>query len=164
MGNAVKSFAKTVAKAAIAGAGSAIPIIGGPLASYINSKFAKGSYDIGAPDVAIPEDAKTKAVNTPAQLKTLIKQYPEQAQKAGLTVEMVNEEVKAAKEQAKAVGGAIKFVAPVRRDEMAEKPIAKGKPAFAKGGQVKKPRSEAQKAAIAKLVAMNKKKREEAKK
>jgi hypothetical protein len=166
MGNAVKSFAKTVAKAAISGAGSAIPIIGGPLASYINSKFAKGSYDIGTPDVPIPEDAKTKAITTPAQLKTLIKQYPAQAEKAGLTVEMVNEEVKAAKEQAKAVGGAVKFIAPVRDrvvPEKVKKEIGQVKPAFAKGGQVKKPRSEAQKAAIAKLVALNKKRREEKK-
>lgn len=163
MGNAVKSFAKSVAKAAIAGAGSAIPIIGGPLASYINSKFAKGSYDIGAPDVAIPSDAKTKAINTPAQLKALIKANPAEAQKAGLTVEMVNQEVKEAKEQAKAVGGAIKFmgrdepkgiVAPKKGD------VVPKDATFAKGGQVKKPRSEAQKAAIAKLVAMNKKRRE----
>lgn len=167
MGNAVKSFAKAVAKAAIAGAGSAIPIIGGPLASYINSKFAKGSYDIGAPDVAIPEDAKTKTVATPAQLKTLIKQYPAQAEKAGLTVEMVNEEVKAAKEQAKAVGGAVKFIKPIQDrvvPEAVKEKIGMAKPAFAKGGQVKKPRSEAQKAAIAKLIAMNKKRREEGKK
>lgn len=171
MGNAVKSFAKSVAKAAIAGAGSAIPIIGGPLASYINSKFAKGSYDIGAPDVPIPEDAKTKVVSTPTQLKALVRQYPDQAQKAGLTVDLINQEVKEAKEQAKAVGGAVKFITPKERaivpirDRVVPAIVkdATPTPKFAVGGQVKKPRSAAQKAAIAKLVALNKKRREEKK-
>ena len=145
MGNAVKSFAKTVAtavaKGAISGVGGMIPVVGGPLASYINSKFAKGSYDIGAVDV--PVGAKTKVIDTPAKLVQMIQKFPEQAKKAGLTVDMVKEEVKDAKEQAgsisKAVGGAV----PMPKHE----------------GH-KKERSAAQKAATAKLVALNKKKRE----
>ena len=162
MGNAVKSFAKFVAKATIGAAGALVPVVGGPIASYINSKFAKGSYDIGTPGVAIPEDRKTKEIKTPAQLVTLIKEFPKEAQKAGLTVEMVKEEVQQAKEQAKAVGGMVKafkhdaVLMPIK-DSFAPK-ISK-----AVGGdvpKVKKPRSEAQKAAIAKLVAANKKKRE----
>ena len=159
MGNAVKSFAKGVAKAAISGAGSYIPIIGGPLANYINSKFAKGCYDIGAPDVAIPADAKTKQITTPAQLKALVKQYPEQAQKAGLTVEAINQEVKEAKEQAKAVGGAVKFV--VKKDSIVPPPFAKGAEDVPKAPKVKKPRSAAQIAATKKLVELNKKRRAE---
>lgn len=165
MGNAVKSFAKFVAKATISAAGAAIPVVGGPLAGYINSKFAKGSYDIGTPGVPIPEDRKVKEVKTPAQLVSLVKEFPKEAQKAGLTVEMIKEEVQAAKEQAKAVGGMV---------SMGKKHEAMGMmmpmkdsvaPVISKavGGdvpKVKKPRSEAQKAAIAKLVAMNKKKRE----
>lgn len=165
MGNAVKSFATSVAKAAISGAGSAIPIIGGPLANYINSKFAKGSYDIGTPDMAIPDDAKTKTISTPAQLKALVKQYPKEAQKAGLTVDMINTEVKEAKEQAKAIGGIVSFGKSLPRGvrEDMKFPVKDQvvKPEkFAKGGQVKKPRSEAQKKAIAKLVALNKERRE----
>ena len=165
MGNAVKSFAKFVAKAAITATGVMIPVVGGPLAGYINSKFAKGSYDIGTPGVPIPEDRKVKEVNTPAQLTALVKQFPKEAQKAGLTVDMIKEEVQQAKEQAKAVGGmvsmgkkheAMGMIMPMK-DSVA--PVI----SKAVGGdvpKVKKPRSEAQKAAIAKLVAMNKKKRE----
>ena len=171
MGNAVKSFAKFVAKATISAAGALVPVVGGPLAGYINSKFAKGSYDIGTPGVPIPEDRKVKEVKTPAQLVSLIKEFPKEAQKAGLTVEMVKEEVQAAKEQAKAVGGMVHMgkkheamgikgamSVPIKDSLMPVVPISK-----AVGGdvpKVKKPRSEAQKAAIAKLVAMNKKKRE----
>lgn len=169
MGNAVKSFAKFVAKATISAAGAAIPVVGGPLANYINSKFAKGSYDIGTPGVEIPDDRKVKEVKTPAQLTALVKQFPEEAQKAGLTVDMIKEEVKAAKEQAKAIGGMVSVhkgrpmglahaVMPKETKDSVQPVISK-----AVGGavpKVKKPRSEAQKAAIAKLVALNKKKRE----
>jgi len=100
MGNAIKSFAKTVAKAAISGAGSAIPIVGGPLANWVNSKFAVGSFDIGSLGIDkadIPEGVKTKAVNTPAQLKALVKANPEEAAKAGLSVAMIDQEVAKAK-------------------------------------------------------------------
>ena len=168
MGNAVKSFAKFVAKSTISAAGALVPVVGGPIASYINSKFAKGSYDIGTPGVEIPEDRKIKPITTPAQLTALVKQFPDEAKKAGLTVDMIKQEVKEAKEQAKAVGGVISFKSkqpkevatvaaafpPIKDQVVASK---------AKGGDVqkpKKPRSEAQKAAIAKLVAMNKKKKE----
>lgn len=166
MGNAVKSFAKFVAKSTISAAGALVPVIGGPLASYVNSKFAKGSYDIGTPGVPIPEDRKVKEVKTPAQLVSLVKEFPKEAQKAGLTVEMIKEEVQQAKEQAKAVGGMVHMG---KKHEAMMMPIKDSvAPVISKavGGdvpKVKKPRSEAQKAAIAKLVAMNKKKREEKK-
>jgi hypothetical protein len=169
MGNAVKSFAKFVAKSTISAAGALVPVVGGPIASYINSKFAKGSYDIGTPGVEIPEDRKIKPINTPAQLVSLVKQFPDEAKKAGLTVDMIKEEVKEAKEQAKAVGGLIAFKG---KEPKATSVVAAAFPPIkdqviatrAKGGDVpqkpKKPRSEAQKAAIAKLVAMNKKRRD----
>ena len=163
MGNAVKSFAKFVAKATISAAGAAIPVVGGPLAGYINSKFAKGSYDIGTPGVPIPEDRKVKEVKTPAQLVSLVKEFPKEAQKAGLTVEMIKEEVQQAKEQAKAVGGMVHMHKKHEAMMMPMKDSVAPVISKAVGGdvpKVKKPRSEAQKAAIAKLVAMNKKKRE----
>ena len=150
---AVASFAKAVAKAAITGAGSVIPVIGGPLASWVNSKFAKGSFDIGTIAVDIPEDAKKKMINTPAQLKALVKANPEIAQKSGLTVEMIDDEVKEAKTQAKAVGGLVKM-----RDQAFVKtdlPKAVVKPAMAVGGKVKKARSKAQLEATKKLVEAN---------
>ena len=111
MGNAVASVAKFVAKAVITAGGNMIPVIGGPLASYVNSRFAKGAYDVGTlpTGVELPEGAKQKLIKTPAQLKALVKQYPDEAKKAGLTVEMIDQEVKVAKEQAKAVGGMVKM-------------------------------------------------------
>lgn len=168
MGGAVSSFGKFVAKAVISAGGALIPVVGGPLASYINSKFAKGSYDVGTPGVPLPEGAKMKQITTPAQLTSLVKQYPEEAKKAGLTVDMIKEEVKEAKEQAKAVGGMVKAFA---RDSKVMPVVASAFPPIkdqviasrAVGGSVpkaKKPRSEAQKKAIAKLVEYNKKKRE----
>ena len=176
----MKAFAKAVAKAAISGAGSAIPIIGGPLASWINSKFAKGAYDIGNPGVDIPDGAKTKAINTPAQLKALVKANPEEARAAGLTVDMITTEVKEAKEQAKAVGGFVKMrtnippstpldrppskaiggkimPAPFHKKEM----MVEGVVSKAVGGHVKKPRTAAQLAATKKLVEANRKRRAE---
>ena len=167
MGNAVASFGKFVAKAVITAGGALVPVVGGPLASYINSKFAKGSYDIGTPGVPLPEGAKVKQITTPAQLTSLVKQYPEEAKKAGLTVDMIKEEVKEAKEQAKAVGGMVKAFA---RDSKVMPTTAAAFPPIkdqviasrAVGGDVpkaKKPRSEAQKKAIAKLVEYNKKKK-----
>jgi hypothetical protein len=132
MGNAVKSFAKNVAVAAAKGVisfvGNKIPLIGGPLAGYINSKFAKGSYDIGSPGVAIPEGMKTKEITTPAQLIALVQKVPEIAAKSGLTVEAIKEEVKKSKEEkavpAMAKGGKVKM--------MPDKAVPAEK--FAKGG------------------------------
>jgi len=173
MGNAIQSFGKFVAKAVITAGGALVPVVGGPLASYINSKFAKGSYDIGTPGVPLPEGSKVKPITTPAQLTALVKQYPVEAQKAGLTVEMIKEEVKQAKEQAKAVGGMVSVlkgrpmgiglakadkVMPQQTKDSVQPVVSR-----AVGGDVpkaKKPRSAAQKAAIAKLVEYNKKKRE----
>ena len=153
MGNAVKSFVKTVAKAAISGAGSAIPIIGGPLASWINSKFAKGCYDIGNPGVDT-EGHKTKAVNSPAQLIALVKSNPEEAKKAGLTVDMIKDEVAEAKKEAKAVGGKVLMKCAKGNGNLPE-----DKKEDKKAIKVKKPRSAAQIAATKKLVEMNRAKK-----
>lgn len=125
MGNAVKTFAKKVAVAAAKGvvswAGGAIPIVGGALASYINSKYSKGSYDIGSPGVAIPQGMKTKEVSTPAALISLVKKFPDIASQSGLTVEAIKAEEKVAKEGPKdqevkpatmAKGGRVKGVVP----------------------------------------------------
>jgi len=133
MGNAIKAFAKIVAKGAISAATGVIPVIGGPLGNFINSKFAVGSFDVGSMGIDkadIPDGVKTKTVNTPAQLKALVKANPEEASKAGLTVSMIDEEVKKAKEQAKAIGGTIRIGAPRVSIPEATNYV---KPAFSKG-------------------------------
>ena len=112
MGGAVKTFFKGVAKAVVTHVGGLVPVVGAPIASYINSKYAKGSFDVGALGVPIPADQGVKPVNTPAQLKALVEKFPEEAQKAGLTKDMITQEVKEAKEQAKAIGGLIKMKRP----------------------------------------------------
>jgi hypothetical protein len=179
MGQSVSNFAKeaakTAAKAAISHAGTFIPIIGGPLASFINSKFSRGSFDVGTVNVDIPEGGKKKMINTPSQLKSLVKQYPDEAKKAGLTVQMIDEEVAEAKTQAKAVGGMIKMkdfgpsLHPAgdreyRKSNISEAPVQgqvqKGKQVMAIGGKVKKARTPAQLEATKKLVEANRKRRE----
>lgn len=109
MGGAVKTFFKGVAKAVVSHVGGLVPVVGTPIANYINSKYAKGSFDIGNIGVAIPDGVGTKAVNTPAQLKALVEKFPDQAAAAGLTKDMITTEVKEAKEMSKAIGGLIKM-------------------------------------------------------
>lgn len=109
MGASVGRFVASVGKMALKGVTSgvlgAVPFIGSHLADYINSKYDVGG-ELGAkPDV--PAGTKMKEIKTPAQLKKLIQDFPEEAKKAGLTVEKVDAEVKQAKEQVKAIGGMI---------------------------------------------------------
>lgn len=115
MGGAISAVAKFVAKATVNAAGAAVPVIGPSIATWINSKYAVGTVNLEGykgvinPGVEIPEDKKIKLINTPAQLIQLIKDQPEAAKKAGLTVDMVKEEVAHAKEVSKAIGGKIKM-------------------------------------------------------
>jgi len=167
MGGAVSSFAKTVAKAAISGATSTIPLVGGAVGSWINSKFAVGSTELGTipTGVKIPEDREVKVIKTPAQLKALVKEYPEQAKKAGLTVQMIDESVKEAKEQSMAIGGKVKMSGMVRPMGIAPTPPFGGRvskavgdmdlpkePKEKKEAKPKKPRTEAQKAATKRML------------
>jgi hypothetical protein len=155
MGNAVKSFVigvgKMAAKGAVSGTIGAIPLIGGPLASFINSKFSKGSKNLtfadGTIGIKVPEGVEKKIISTPTQLISLVKANPEEASKAGLTVDMIKEGVQEAKAQVKAVGGLIKkkVLQPVN-------PIVAK--AYAKGGKVRSP---AQLEATRKLVEANRK-------
>lgn len=153
---------KVAAKAATSAVGAMVPVVGTPIANYINSRYAKGTADLQPgvpPQVKVPEDAKVKPINTPAQLTELIKQYPEQAQKAGLTTEMVKEEVQQIKAQAKAIGGFVSFTKPKKDIRLFKDQVVKDeavKPKFAKGGKV---RSAAQIEATRKLVEANRKRR-----
>jgi len=115
MGGAISAVARFVAKATVNAAGAAIPVIGPSIATWVNSKYAVGTVNLEGykgvinPGIEIPEDKKIKLINTPAQLIQLIKDQPEAAKKAGLTVDMVKEEVAHAKEVSKAIGGKIKM-------------------------------------------------------
>jgi len=161
MGGAVSSFGKFVAKAVITAGGNMVPVIGGPVASYINSKFAVGSSEAGVlpTGVKLPAGVEEKVIKTPAQLKALVKEHPEEAKKAGLTVQMIDQEVKEAKEQSKAIGGKVKMM--VRPMDIPPVPPFGGKVSKAVGDKdlpkekpkkEKKPRTEAQKAATKRML------------
>jgi hypothetical protein len=154
MGAAVSAFGKFVAKAVITAGGAMVPVIGGPVASWINSKFAVGTAGAGTLPIGvkIPEGVDIKKINTPAQLKALVRANPDEAKKAGLTVEMIDKEVAEAKEQSKAVGGKVKVVG--RRVGIPEA-TEFGKVSKAVGGDVPKPKKErtaAQKAATKRML------------
>jgi len=174
MGGAVGKFIVSVGKMALKGVTSgvlgAVPFIGGHLADYINSKYAVGgelTQPLGVkPDV--PEGTKLKEIKTPAQLKKLIQDFPEEAKKVGLTVEKVAEAVKEAQTQMKAIGGMVgnrqskmkeelQPVKPIKEKKMAHggkltkevlcDSLAKGgeaemakRPKFAKGGEPQAPK------------------------
>jgi hypothetical protein len=115
MGGQVTKFVGDVAKAGLKGAtsyvlGKYVPFVGGHIAQYINSKYSKGGVllEVGGTPPDLPDGFKPKKIDTPAQLKDLIRKFPEQAQKAGLSVEKVDDEVKEAKAVSKAVGGLLR--------------------------------------------------------
>jgi hypothetical protein len=91
----VKDVGKAVAKGAISFVGGKIPYVGPLLANKINEQFAKGGKVMCMADggVAGPK----MAINSPAQLISLIKKAPEIAQKFGLSEAMVKDAVAEAK-------------------------------------------------------------------
>ena len=99
MGGSVSSFignvAKTVAKGATTALGGMIPVVGPALASGVNSLYAKGGkvlprFEAGG---EVPAGFKAKVINTPAQLISVIKQFPAEAAKANLSVQDVKDAV-----------------------------------------------------------------------
>lgn len=165
MGGAVGKFIGGVAKTALKGATSAvlggIPYVGGALASGINGLYAEGTGDLkaGLPaNIKLKEGEKGIAINTPAQLKDLVNKFPDQAKKAGLTIEKIDEGVQRAKEISKAVGGRIKVPAMGAQLQPIKDSVA---PVVSKavGGKVKKARTPAQLEATRKLVEANRKRR-----
>ena len=138
----IKDVGKGLIKGTISGVGSFVPILGKPVADAINSRFATGG-DVGT-NVKIPEGFKAKTINTVSQLEGLIKKYPDIAKKHNLSVDTIREHVEKAKEDKS------KSKEEVPKMAVGAKSIEK---------KAKKPRSAAQKAATAKLVALNKKKK-----
>lgn len=106
----VKDAAKAVAKGAISFVGGKIPFVGPILANKINEQFAQGGKVIAMADGGIA--GPKMAINTPAQLISLINKAPELAQKHGLSVADVKDAVAAAKDgqvmTAKRRGGRMK--------------------------------------------------------
>lgn len=105
MGQKVSNFmadvAKTAAKAGTSFVLGKVPIIGTPVANWINSKYAHGGMvrlkaDGGpvVPPEATASGLPVKPVNTAAQLISVIKKFPDLAQKSGLSVAEVKEAVK----------------------------------------------------------------------
>jgi hypothetical protein len=111
MGGAVSSFvgnvAKTVAKGATTALGGMIPVVGPALAQGVNSLYKKGGkvmprFEAGG---EVPAGFKAKVINTPAQLISVIKQFPAEAAKANLSVQDVKDAVAELKAPAMARGG-----------------------------------------------------------
>jgi hypothetical protein len=111
MGAKVSQFFKDTAVAGLKALGKGVtsfvlgkvPIVGSKVADWINSKYAKGGRlhkfaDGGLVERLKEAGAKTQVINTPAQLISAINKFPEIASKAGLTVEMVKEGAKEAKQ------------------------------------------------------------------
>jgi len=96
MGQKVSNFFKavgtTILKAGVTAAGSFIPVVGGPLASYINSKYKKGGMvrKCAAGELLLPKGVVRRAISSPAGLIALIRQYPNEARLSGLTLEDVS--------------------------------------------------------------------------
>lgn len=105
----VKDVARSVAKGAISFVGGKIPYVGPLLANKINEQFAMGGRVSCMADGGIA--GPSMAINSPAQLISLIKKAPELAQKAGLSVDMVKEAIASSKDgqvQVKRRGGMMK--------------------------------------------------------
>jgi hypothetical protein len=105
----VKDVSRAVAKGAISFVGGKIPYIGPLLANKINEQFANGGKVMAMADGGIA--GPKMAVNSPAQLISLIKKAPEIAQKYGLSESMVKDavaEAKAGEVQVKKRGGKMK--------------------------------------------------------
>jgi hypothetical protein len=137
----IKDVGKGIVKGTISAAGSFVPVLGKPVADAINSRFATGG-NVG--DTKVPEGYKAKTINTVSQLEGLVKKYPDIAKKHNLSVDTIREHVEKAKED--------------KAKPKEETPkMAVGAKSVEK--KSKKPRSAAQIAATAKLVALNKKKK-----
>lgn len=189
MGNAVKTFAKIVAKGAIKAGLGVIPVVGGPLGDYVTSKFAVGIAEIN-PSLLKPHKVVKREIRNVKQLLALMKEYPEAAQEAGLTRDEVLEKYqeamdeKAGKEKAAGKGKKKKDADDAAEEKSASASSSSSSMAIggrvriykphplerqikdkinlekmAVGGKVKKQRSAAQIAATKKLVEMNRKRR-----
>lgn len=133
----VKDVAKTVAKAGTSFILGKIPVIGAPVADYLNRQYAKGGKVIPFADGGVVSDKPKMVINTPAQLISLVKKVPEIADKYGLTPELIKSEVAKAKDGevmvAKRRGGRAKKSKKAKGEDTV---MLESAPAFARGGLV----------------------------
>lgn len=107
----VKDVAKTVAKAGTSYVLGKVPVIGTPVANYLNSKYAMGGRVTAFADGGVVSDKPKMAINSAAQLISLVKKVPDIAQKHGLSPELIREELaknKAGEISVKRRGGKMK--------------------------------------------------------
>lgn len=111
MGGSVSSFvggvAKNIAKGATTALGGMVPVVGPALAQGLNSLYAKGGivtrrFEAGG---VVPAGFQAKPINSASQLISLIKQFPEEAAKAKLSINDVKDAVMELKAPAMARGG-----------------------------------------------------------
>ena len=92
VGSFIKDVAKTVAKGATSALGNMVPYVGPALADKVNSLYKKGGkvmkFEMGG---VVPSGFISKPINTASQLVDLVKKFPEQADKAGLSVDLIKE-------------------------------------------------------------------------
>lgn len=92
VGSFIKDVAKTVAKGATSALGNMVPYVGPALADKVNSLYKKGGkvmkFEMGG---VVPSGFTAKPINTASQLVDLVKKFPEQADKAGLSVDLIKE-------------------------------------------------------------------------
>jgi hypothetical protein len=98
VGNFFKEVAKTAAKAATSFVLGKVPILGTPLANKLNSMYKAGGQVKPFAEGGVVFAKPTQAVNTAAQLIAVIKKLPEEAAKAGISVEDVKKAVAEQKE------------------------------------------------------------------
>ena len=88
-----------------------VPVIGTPVANYLNSKYAMGGRVTAFADGGVVSDKPKMAINSAAQLISLVKKVPDIAQKHGLSPELIREELaknKAGEISVKRRGGKMK--------------------------------------------------------
>lgn len=134
----IKDVAKTVAKAGTSYVLGKIPVIGTPVADYLNRQYAKGGKVIPFADGGIVSDKPKMVINTPAQLISLVKKVPDIADKYGLTPELIKAEVAKNKDGEVAVakrrGGRAKKSKKAKGQDTVM--LESDAPAFARGGLV----------------------------
>lgn len=92
VGSFIKDVGKTIAKGATSAVGNMIPYVGPALADKVNSLYKKGGKVMKFADGGmVPAGFTAKPINTAAQLVDLVKKFPEQADKAGLSVDLIKE-------------------------------------------------------------------------
>ena len=94
--NFVADVGKAIAKGATSFVGTLIPVVGTPLANAVNNLYKKGGKVVKpfADGGIVPDGFAAKPINTAAQLVSLVKKFPEEASKAGLSVDEIKEAAK----------------------------------------------------------------------